>query len=102
METTMTDKLQSQIEYILGATNVNPGIEHQAEITENRIKDILHNWHEAGRTEFEKSYPYLNYDSLEYSKHFHVGTKYIRLNVGSSGAVLVQFWCSSGAVLVQF
>lgn len=41
----MTDKLQAQVNYILGVTDVNPEIEKQAEITENRIKDILHNWH---------------------------------------------------------
>jgi hypothetical protein len=65
-------------------------IEQQAEITENRIKEILHNWHEAGRAEFEANYPNLNFDSPDYSTHFHVGAKYIRLDVGSSGAFLLD------------
>lgn len=61
-----------------------------SEIRENQIKEILRQWHEAGRAEFEREYKNLDYDSAKYRKHYHVGTKYIRLDVGSSGAFLLD------------
>jgi len=71
-------------------------IEKQAINTEDRIKEILHNWHEAGRAEFEHDYPglaaspNLNYDSAQQAKHYHIGAKYIRLDVGGSGAFMLD------------
>jgi hypothetical protein len=59
-------------------------------ITEDRIKEILQNWHEAGRAEFERDYPSLDYDSDQYAKHCHIGTKYIRLDAGTSGAFMLD------------
>ena len=57
---------------------------------EARIKTILSQWHEAGRVEFERDYTNLDYDNPTYSKHFHVGGKYIRLDKGTSGAFMIE------------
>jgi len=69
-------------------------IEQRAELTEQRIRRILDQWHEAGREEFiriyeDKSLGSKVYDR-DYQKHFHVGAKYIRLDVGSSGAFMLD------------
>jgi len=55
-----------------------------------RIKEIIKQWHEAGRADFTKRYTNLDYDSANYSKDFHVGAKYIRLDAGGSGAFMVE------------
>ena len=55
-----------------------------------RIEEILRQWHESGREDFERGYTSLDYDSPTYSKHFHVGGKYIRLDAGTSGAFMVE------------
>jgi hypothetical protein len=62
----------------------------QADANIKLINQILFQWHEAGRAEFQASYPNLDYDSGAYSKHFHIGAKYIRLDVGGSGAFMLD------------
>jgi len=57
---------------------------------ENRINEVLRQWHEAGRAHFTSSFQALAYDSEHYSKHYHVGGKYIRLDVGGSGAFMAE------------
>lgn len=55
-----------------------------------RVEQVLEQWHEAGRTDFESNYTNLDYDSKGYSKHYHVGGKYVRLDRGDSGAFMVE------------
>lgn len=55
-----------------------------------KIEEILKQWHEAGRAAFQKTYESLDYDSESYSKHYHVGGKYVRLDTGTSGAFMVE------------
>ena len=56
-----------------------------------RIEEILKQWHEAGRPEFERRCPNLNYDGeLTHQKHYHIGGKYLRLDDGTSGAFMVE------------
>ena len=55
-----------------------------------KVEQVLKQWHEAGRAEFEHSYENLKYDSPSYEKHYHVGAKYIRLDCGTSGAFLAE------------
>jgi hypothetical protein len=57
---------------------------------QNRIAEVLHQWHEAGRAEFETRYKSLNWDSPDYSPHYHVGGKYVRLDFGTSGAFMAE------------
>ena len=60
-----------------------------SEKQENRVKEVLTQWHERGRADFERSYSNLNYDTY-YTKHFHVGGKYIRLDSGTSGMFMAD------------
>ena len=60
------------------------------EIQVTRIKEILHQWHEYGRAEFEREYTNLDYDSPMYTKSYRVGEKYIHLLNGTSGAFMVE------------
>lgn len=57
-----------------------------------RIKLILSQWHEAHRLDFVRS-GYTNllasFDTQE-QKHIHVGAKYARLDVGGSGAWMLE------------
>jgi hypothetical protein len=62
----------------------------------NRIETIIKQWHEAGRKDFEKNYSNLAYDYPTYSKNYHVGGKYVRLDTGTNGAFMVEI--STGIV----
>ncbi len=55
-----------------------------------RIEEILKQWHEAARADFQIHYRHLDYDSPTHSKHYHIGEKYIRLDAGTSGAFMVE------------
>ena len=55
-----------------------------------RVETILKQWHEAGRAEFERNYKQLDYDSPTYGKKYKVGSKYVSLETGTSGAFLVD------------
>jgi hypothetical protein len=50
-----------------------------------RIEEILKQWHEAGRSYFEKAYTNLQYDSVHYIKSFKEGGKYVKLDQGGEG-----------------
>lgn len=58
----------------------------------DHIPQVLKQWHEAHRQDFIKS----GYDNLMASfddreqKHAHLGAKYIRLDVGGSGAWMLE------------
>lgn len=57
-----------------------------------RIMQILDQWHEAHRQDFvRRGYTNLlaSFDTQE-QKHAHVGAKYIRLDVGTSGAWMLE------------
>lgn len=58
----------------------------------NRIETLLSQWHEEHRADFVKS-GYTNllasFDAQE-KKHMHIGAKYARLDVGGSGAWMVE------------
>lgn len=55
----------------------------------NRVKQIVKEWHEAGRSEHEKKYPGLNYDTHNY-KSIKERTKYYYLNEGTSGVFMIE------------
>jgi hypothetical protein len=55
-----------------------------------KVEQVLKQWHEAGRADFERSYSNLNYDSPSYAKHYHVAAKYVRLDCGDSGAFMAE------------
>lgn len=54
-----------------------------------RIEQLLKDWHEAGRTRFEKSYPNLDYDTYA-PKSMKDKAKYIYLDDGDSGAFILE------------
>lgn len=57
-----------------------------------RLEQVLSQWHEAHRADFVRS-GYTNllstFDS-QYKKHSHIGNKYVRLDVGGSGAWMLE------------
>jgi hypothetical protein len=54
-----------------------------------RIDVLLHEWHEAGRADFEASYHNLNYDSCS-PKVAREKSKYINLDEDHSGAFMLD------------
>lgn len=60
------------------------------DLNDSRINEYLALWHENGRASFRKSYPNLDYDSQWYLKTAKSGRKYIYLDDGTSGALLVD------------
>lgn len=57
-----------------------------------RVQQLLSQWHEAHRQDFVlRGYTNLldSFDTQE-QKHIHVGAKYARLDVGSSGAWMLE------------
>jgi hypothetical protein len=55
-----------------------------------RLLQVLDQWHEAHRQEFIKSgFHSESFDERE-EKHAHVGDKYVRLDVGGSGAWMLE------------
>lgn len=54
------------------------------------ILEALTVWHEAGRAEFKRRYPSLDYDSPDYAKTAKERRKYIALDRGTGGAFLVD------------
>ena len=54
-----------------------------------RIVRLLREWHEAGRAAYEASYTNLNYDK-DQTKTATLRRKYIALDIGTSGAWLVD------------
>jgi hypothetical protein len=54
-----------------------------------RLKSLVTEWHEAGRAEFTAQYQLLDYDK-DQVKRINNRAKYIALDVGSSGAWLVD------------
>lgn len=64
--------------------------EHPAMV--QRLAQVLSQWHEAHRAEFvARGYTNLmaSFDTQE-QKHMHVGDKYVRLDVGGSGAWMLD------------
>ena len=59
------------------------------DIDDPRIVRLLAEWHEAGRTEYETAYPHLAYDQ-DQAKTATRRHKYIALDIGKSGAWLVD------------
>lgn len=57
---------------------------------EDKVREILSQWHEAGRKSFERDYPNLDYDSPHYAKSFRIGGKYVHLISGTSGAFMLE------------
>jgi hypothetical protein len=57
----------------------------------DRLKQILDQWHEAQRADYNKNNNWTGtwFDERE-EKHAHVGDKYIRLDVGGSGAWMLE------------
>lgn len=58
----------------------------------DRVKQLLSQWHEAHRAEFvRRGYTNLlpTFDGQE-QKHIHIGAKYARLDVGGSGAWMLE------------
>lgn len=58
--------------------------------TDPRIVACLEAWHENGREDFERSYQNLDYDSKDYRKAARNRKKYICLDCGGSGAMMVE------------
>jgi hypothetical protein len=57
----------------------------------DRLKQVLDQWHEAHRADYMKNYkPEGNWFDEREEKHAHVGDKYIRLDVGGSGAWMLE------------
>ena len=54
-----------------------------------QAEKLCKEWHEAGREDFEKSHPSLNYDTYAPKKAIEK-RKYINLDEGTSGAFLVD------------
>ena len=57
--------------------------------SDDRIQQLLHDWHESGRAAFEAQYKALKYDR-ERQKRATDRQKYIALDEGHSGAWLVD------------
>ena len=55
-----------------------------------RVSEILNQWHEAHRQDFIRAEYSLEYFDVREEKHAHVGGKYIRLDVGTSGAWMLE------------
>jgi hypothetical protein len=54
------------------------------------VVKVLDQWHEAHRAEYIRSgYTQPNFDTQE-EKHGHIGGKYMRLDVGGSGAWMLE------------
>jgi hypothetical protein len=64
----------------------------ETDMDNKRIEQILSQWHEAHRQDFVRS-GYTNllstFDQQE-KKHMHIGAKYARLDVGGSGAWMLE------------
>lgn len=64
----------------------------------DRVKQLLSQWHEAHRAQFVRD-GYTNllpsFDERE-QKHIHIGAKYARLDVGGSGAWMLEL--STGVI----
>ena len=58
----------------------------------DRIEQILSQWHEAHRAQFVRDglTNLLGSFDLQEKKHCHVGAKYMRLDVGGSGAWMLE------------
>lgn len=54
------------------------------------ILHLLHEWHEAGRAEFEAHYPASDYDGPFEAKSAHQRRKWLLLDEGTSGAFAVD------------
>jgi len=55
----------------------------------DKINKLLNDWHEAGRTPFNKSYPHLDYDR-ETQKRANFRSKYVLLDEGTSGVFVLE------------
>jgi len=55
-----------------------------------KLEQLVKDWHEAGRAEFEGKYSNLNYDAPEYAKTVKEKSKYFYLDEGTSGAFVVE------------
>jgi hypothetical protein len=56
----------------------------------DRLKQVLDQWHEAHRADFvRQGYKPEHFDEQD-EKHAHVGDKYVRLDVGGSGAWMLE------------
>ena len=66
-----------------------PTTQRQYSAADARLQQLLHDWHEAGRAEFEGSYKNLVYDDTR-RKTAVDRQKYIALDEGQSGAWLVD------------
>lgn len=54
-----------------------------------RLQELLKEWHEAGRADFEQRCPSLDYDTYS-PKRAVIKRKYIYLDDGSSGAWILE------------
>jgi hypothetical protein len=60
------------------------------EISDERLQELIGQWHEEGRGQFEASYPNLDYDSPCHQKRFVRKARYVCLDDGDSGAFVVD------------
>ena len=58
--------------------------------TDDAVQKLLHDWHEAGRAEFQRQFPNLEYDSEWYAKTAKDGKRWIKLDTGDSGAYMLD------------
>jgi len=52
------------------------------EISDEKLQELIGQWHEEGRGQFEASYPGLDYDSPSYRKRFVRKARYVCLDDG--------------------
>ncbi len=55
-----------------------------------RVAAFLEAWHENGREFFERHYPNLDYDTESYCKVAHARRKYVCLDEGTGGVMMVE------------
>ena len=55
-----------------------------------KLEQLVKDWHEEGRAEFEAQYKNLDYDSESYLKTVIEKVKYYYLNDGNSGAFIIE------------
>ena len=59
-------------------------------VTQEHVNAFLKAWHEAGREQFERYYPTLDYDGEAYRKTATWGRRWIKLDTGTSGAFMAD------------
>lgn len=73
----------------LGANPARPSAPLDPYITTARLLEVMNQWHEAQRADRSLAGNCSNFDEHE-EKHAHVGASYVRLDVGTSGAWMLE------------